>query len=87
MHEVIKTADWVLDLGPEGGDKGGEVVAEGTPEQVTARNKLLPAPPDGAFSNNMSSTHPPRPRMSRSRAFSLPPAQLVPLCGPEILFA
>ncbi|QAY78436.1 excinuclease ABC subunit UvrA [Sphingosinicella sp. BN140058] len=32
--EVIKTADWILDLGPEGGDKGGEVVAEGTPEQV-----------------------------------------------------
>jgi excinuclease ABC subunit A len=32
--EVIKTADWVLDLGPEGGDKGGEIVAEGTPEQV-----------------------------------------------------
>ena len=32
--EVIKTADWMLDLGPEGGDKGGEIVAEGTPEQV-----------------------------------------------------
>jgi excinuclease ABC subunit A len=31
MHEVIKTADWVMDLGPEGGDKGGEIVAEGTP--------------------------------------------------------
>ncbi|HET8613744.1 MAG TPA: excinuclease ABC subunit UvrA, partial [Sphingomonas sp.] len=32
--EVIKTADWIIDLGPEGGDKGGEVVACGTPEEV-----------------------------------------------------
>ena len=34
--EVIKTADWILDLGPEGGDGGGRVVAEGTPEDVAA---------------------------------------------------
>jgi excinuclease ABC subunit A len=32
--EVIKTADWVIDLGPEGGDKGGHIVAAGTPEDV-----------------------------------------------------
>ena len=32
--EVIKTADWIIDLGPEGGNKGGYIVAEGTPEQV-----------------------------------------------------
>ena len=34
--EVIKTADWIIDLGPEGGDGGGEIVAEGTPEDVAA---------------------------------------------------
>jgi excinuclease ABC subunit A len=32
--DVIKTADWVIDLGPDGGDRGGELIAEGTPEQV-----------------------------------------------------
>ncbi len=34
--EIIKTADWIIDLGPEGGDKGGRVVAQGTPEDVAA---------------------------------------------------
>ncbi len=32
--DVIKTADWIIDLGPEGGDRGGEVIASGTPEEV-----------------------------------------------------
>ena len=34
--DVIKTADWIIDLGPEGGVKGGEIIAEGTPETVAA---------------------------------------------------
>jgi len=37
--EVIKTADWVLDLGPEGGDGGGELVASGTPEDIAAEKR------------------------------------------------
>ena len=32
--DVIKTADWVVDIGPKGGDKGGKIVAEGTPDEV-----------------------------------------------------
>jgi excinuclease ABC subunit A len=32
--DVIKTADWVIDLGPEGGPQGGQLIAQGTPEQV-----------------------------------------------------
>jgi len=36
--DVIKVADWVIDLGPEGGDGGGRLVAEGTPEQIV-KNK------------------------------------------------
>ena len=34
--EVVKTADWIVDLGPEGGDRGGRVVVAGTPETVSA---------------------------------------------------
>jgi len=37
--DVIKTADWIVDLGPEGGNRGGEVVAAGTPEQVARRRE------------------------------------------------
>jgi excinuclease ABC subunit A len=32
--DVIKTADWIIDMGPEGGDGGGRIIAEGTPEEV-----------------------------------------------------
>jgi excinuclease ABC subunit A len=37
--EVIKTADWLIDIGPEGGDKGGKIIAQGTPENVAAVKK------------------------------------------------
>ncbi len=36
--DVVKCADWVIDLGPEGGDAGGEIIAEGTPEQIAANS-------------------------------------------------
>ena len=38
--DVIKTADWIIDLGPEGGARGGRVIAEGTPEEVAATDGL-----------------------------------------------
>jgi len=37
--DIIKSADWIIDLGPEGGDAGGEIVAEGTPEEIAAVEK------------------------------------------------
>jgi excinuclease ABC subunit A len=32
--EIVKSADWIIDLGPEGGNKGGNIVFEGTPEEL-----------------------------------------------------
>ena len=43
--DVVKTADWIIDLGPDGGDRGGSIVAEGSPEDVAAN----PASATGAF--------------------------------------
>ena len=37
--DVIKTADWIIDLGPEGGDGGGEIIAEGTPDEIAMNKK------------------------------------------------
>jgi excinuclease ABC subunit A len=34
--DVVKTADWIVDLGPEGGDAGGEIIVAGSPEEVAA---------------------------------------------------
>jgi excinuclease ABC subunit A len=43
--EIVKVSDWIIDLGPEGGDRGGELVAEGTPEHILD----VPASYTGAF--------------------------------------
>ena len=37
--DVIKTADYILDMGPEGGDKGGQLVAKGSPEQIVKKKR------------------------------------------------
>ena len=54
--DVVKTADWVIDLGPEGGDAGGRVVAEGSPEQLARNRRVLhgPIPPRGVAGAGLS---------------------------------
>ncbi|MEM6491480.1 MAG: hypothetical protein AAF684_06190, partial [Pseudomonadota bacterium] len=42
--EVIKTADWILDIGPDGGDGGGRIVAQGAPEEVAANTASVTGP-------------------------------------------
>jgi excinuclease ABC subunit A len=62
--EVIKTADWVLDLGPEGGEGGGRIVAQGTPEEVAAN----PASHTGRFLAPILARHAPPAKPKRRRA-------------------
>jgi excinuclease ABC subunit A len=42
--DIIKTADWIIDIGPEGGAAGGQVVVQGTPEQVAKHKTSVTAP-------------------------------------------
>jgi excinuclease ABC subunit A len=66
--DVIKTADWIIDMGPEGGSRGGTVVAEGTPEEVAAH----PASHTGRFLapllEGRAAQQPPAPKKTRKRA-------------------
>ena len=57
--EIIKTADWIIDLGPEGGDKGGRIVAAGTPEEVAAT--------PGSFTGDYLLAHLPGARAKRRK--------------------
>ncbi|HEX6798686.1 MAG TPA: excinuclease ABC subunit UvrA, partial [Ktedonobacterales bacterium] len=61
--DVIKSADWVIDLGPEGGDRGGEVIAEGTPEQLAA----LPHSYTGQFLGRTLAASPVAPASRRGK--------------------
>ncbi len=59
--DVVKRADWVIDLGPEGGTRGGELIAEGTPEQL--------AEIDGSFTGQfLAKMLPQRPKRRRTAA-------------------
>ena len=62
--DVIKTADWILDFGPEGGDGGGEIVAHGTPEQVARE----PASWTGRYLTDILARHVERRNRPRKRA-------------------
>ncbi|MDP4119657.1 MAG: excinuclease ABC subunit UvrA [Bacillota bacterium] len=55
--DVINTADWVIDLGPEGGDKGGYIIAEGTPEQIAECDSSFTGQYLKTFLNNQSNFH------------------------------
>ena len=61
---MVKTADWVIDLGPEGGDAGGQIVVAGTPEQVAGH----PTSYTGAFLARCSASRPPARHATRVRA-------------------
>ena len=53
--DVIRCSDWIIDLGPEGGDKGGQIVACGTPEEVAAH----PTSHTGRYLKQVLAQHPP----------------------------
>jgi excinuclease ABC subunit A len=53
--DVIRCADWIIDLGPEGGDKGGDIVVCGTPEEVAAH----PTSHTGRYLSKALAQHPP----------------------------
>ena len=57
--DVIRCADWVIDLGPEGGDKGGEIVACATPEELADH----PTSHTGRYLRKVLAQHPPQPRL------------------------
>src|SRR5260370_5732142 len=81
--DVIKSADWLIDLGPEGGEQGGKLIATGTPEQVARNTQSHP----GRFLSRVlngngqakrvanGASQPPGPSPTNSHGVKIPPAQ------------
>jgi len=59
--DVIRSADWIIDLGPEGGEEGGRVVAQGTPEQVVKARKSYTGQALAHFFGNGNGNRAPNP--------------------------
>jgi excinuclease ABC subunit A len=72
--EVVKTADWVIDMGPEGGDGGGEVVAAGTPEEIVAN----PRSHTGRFLKEVLARRPATVSTSKVSTSKVSPAKSLP---------
>jgi excinuclease ABC subunit A len=53
--DILRCADWIIDLGPEGGDRGGQIIAVGTPEQVAEH----PGSHTGRYLKQVLQQHPP----------------------------
>ena len=66
--DVIKQADWIVDLGPEGGEAGGEVIAVGTPEEVAgvSTSSHRPVPARGAAGGEAGARPAPRAKAAAS---------------------
>lgn len=62
--DVIKTADWVIDIGPEGGDGGGQIVVTGTPEQVAKHSKSITGQYLSRYLTRVAKRHPPKQKKS-----------------------
>ncbi|MEM8505826.1 MAG: hypothetical protein AAF716_22070, partial [Cyanobacteria bacterium P01_D01_bin.1] len=54
--DVIRCCDWVIDLGPEGGDRGGQIIAQGTPEDIAATEGSY----TGKYLKEVLAQHPPK---------------------------
>ncbi|MFZ0565764.1 MAG: excinuclease ABC subunit UvrA [Chlamydiales bacterium] len=74
--DVVKTADWIIDLGPEGGEAGGEIMATGTPEKIAK----LDTPTGRAIK---AALHPPKPQLEKKRQRKTQTIHSITLKGAE----